>query len=262
METREELIYGFERALYLMKTIIDLQDKRKNIQAKYKKNIPMVEHWEGKRGFKKLIILGFSILLLFGKYLLYIPLVIYSLILRPFVGFNVIDPLVFVTTLFMCFLIALGIRKVINKSIDKKNINIKQENIKINETNAYTRECEEALIQQIKEVQQQYTDEISGWYPCDYCYIEAAEFFLNAVKNSRADSIKEAVNLYEETNHRQRLEENQQQMLQQQNTMIKQQNLSNILAIGGLIMQAGTQSAIDRNTAAINNMNRNITSRR
>ena len=79
-----------------------------------------------------------------------------------------------------------------------------------------TRECEEALIQQIKEVQKQYTDEISGWYPCDYCYIEAAEFFLNAVKNSRADSIKEAVNLYEETNHRQRLEENQQQMLQQQ----------------------------------------------
>lgn len=255
METREELIYGFERALYLMKSIIDLQDKRKNIQAKYKKNISKVEQWNGIKGFGKFIILGFSIWLLFGNYLLYIPLVIYTLILGHFVGFDVIDPLVLVTTPVMCFLIAFGIRKVINKSIDKRNISIEQENIKINEKNAYTGECEEALIQQIKEVQQQYTDEISGWYPCDYCYIEAAEFFLNAVKNSRADSIKEAVNLYEETNHRLRLEENQRQMIQKQ-------NLSNALAIGGLIMQAGTQSAIDRNTAAINNMNRNITSRR
>lgn len=281
MQTREELIGGLERALYLMQNIVNLENKRKAVLAKCEKNIPEKEHLEGEKATKMVLVTASIIFVFFSKILMAIIFFIYSLMIK---NVNFIANLTWITTGVMCCLIAVGIKKIVNKFIDKKNLEIKQQNDQINQRNAVFREREEVpVLQQIAVVQEQYTEEISRWYPCDYCYIEAAEFFLNAIKNFRADNVKEAINLFENTKHQQRVEQNQKQMVQQQNTMIQQQNvmvqqqnemirkqnLSNILAIGGLIMQAGTQSAINnaaygtqsainRNTAAVNNMNRTI----
>lgn len=59
--------------------------------------------------------------------------------------------------------------------------------------------------------------------PRDYRYYYAAQFFEKALSNYRADSMKEAVNLFEEYLHRQNLENQNQQMLinnQRQNQML------------------------------------------
>lgn len=59
--------------------------------------------------------------------------------------------------------------------------------------------------------------------PRDYRYYDAAVFFESALANGRAESMKEAVNLYEEYLHRVRMEANGQQMLamqQQQSQML------------------------------------------
>ena len=47
-----------------------------------------------------------------------------------------------------------------------------------------------------------YTQEVAPWYPPAYCYVDAAEFLLQAVQNYRADTMKEAMNLYEDTMHK------------------------------------------------------------
>lgn len=51
--------------------------------------------------------------------------------------------------------------------------------------------------------------------PRDYRYYDAVAFFENALANGRADSMKEAINLYEEYIHRQNMELNGRQMLEQ-----------------------------------------------
>lgn len=49
--------------------------------------------------------------------------------------------------------------------------------------------------------------------PRDYRYLYAAQFFEQALVNGRADSMKEAVNLFEEDQHRKSLENMNRQML-------------------------------------------------
>ncbi|MDY3691883.1 MAG: hypothetical protein SO072_07920 [Dysosmobacter sp.] len=51
--------------------------------------------------------------------------------------------------------------------------------------------------------------------PRDYRYYDAVVFFESALANGRADSMKEAINLYEETIHRQNMELHGRQMLEQ-----------------------------------------------
>lgn len=57
--------------------------------------------------------------------------------------------------------------------------------------------------------------ELINLMPRDYRYYDAVAFFENALANGRADSMKEAINLYEEYIHRQNMELNGRQMLEQ-----------------------------------------------
>ncbi len=38
---------------------------------------------------------------------------------------------------------------------------------------------------------------IQGWYPPDYVYVDAVSFFIKAMRNGRADTMKELLNLYD-----------------------------------------------------------------
>ena len=65
--------------------------------------------------------------------------------------------------------------------------------------------------------------------PQDYATIDAIEFMVTALMNLRADSLKEAINLYEEHLHRQEMLESQNQIidLTQQNVAISQEMAAN-----------------------------------
>ena len=105
---------------------------------------------------------------------------------------------------------------------------------------------EKSALEELQKLQVVYQERLASWYPENYCCLDAAEFFYDAVKNYRADNLKEAINLYETTLHQRRVEDNQKQA-------IRQQKLNNLLTIGSIAMQGATLGAINNQTASMQN---------
>lgn len=109
----------------------------------------------------------------------------------------------------------------------------------------------ELINAEMQEIQQ-IADERLFWYPRSYCYSDAVMFLISAIQDFRADSLKEAVNLYaEELKHRQVLE-NQQHMLSKQEESIRQQRFNNVLSAMNLFATLSVKDAVNNNTAAVN----------
>ena len=98
----------------------------------------------------------------------------------------------------------------------------------------------------------------SSWYPKNYYSLNAVNYFISAVENFRADSVKEMVNLFEAAKEHEILIKAQTEI----NNSLKQQTLNqekinkqlqyaNVLNIANLFLQAGTQAAVDANTRAV-----------
>ena len=124
--------------------------------------------------------------------------------------------------------------KVIAKTADKSrsqiNAAIDQSNQQVEANNQALAQSIEQTKQEIFAVQQQWASQVAPWYPMDYDSIEAVDFFLAAVRNHRATTVQEMVNLYETEMHQRRMEAGQQQIL-------NQQRIGNMLQIGNLFMQ-------------------------
>lgn len=74
-----------------------------------------------------------------------------------------------------------------------------------------------------KELAQEKAAATLSLLPPRYTYLEAIDFFIDVIVNLRADSMKEAVNLYEEHLHRQRMEAAQNKLAEQQTQMLQLQ---------------------------------------
>ena len=124
--------------------------------------------------------------------------------------------------------------KVIAKTADKSrsqiNAAIDQSNQRVEVNNQALAQSIEQTKQEIFAVQQQWASQVAPWYPMDYDSIEAVDFFLAAVRNHRATTVQEMVNLYETEMHQRRMEEGQQRIL-------NQQRIGNMLQLGNLFMQ-------------------------
>lgn len=101
-----------------------------------------------------------------------------------------------------------------------------------------------AQLQDLRAYQQELAQEQAAstlsLLPPKYTYLEAIDFFIDVIVNLRADSMKEAVNLYEEHLHRQRMEDAQNKLAEQQDKMLQLQRENQ--AILNSISQS-TQSA-------------------
>lgn len=110
----------------------------------------------------------------------------------------------------------------------------------------------ERINDEMQEIQR-VADEKLLWYPRNYCYSDAVIFFIRAIQDFRADSLKEAINLYvEELRHRQVLE-NQRNMISKQEEAVRQQKFNNVLSAMNLFATLNVRNAVDNNTDAINN---------
>ena len=155
-----------------------------------------------------------------------------------------------VVNLIISAIIGAVLYKVIAKTADKSRA---QRNAAIDQSNAQVEANNQALAQNIEQtkqeifaVQQRWAAEVAPWYPMDYDNIAAVDFFLSAVRNHRATTVQEMVNLYETEMHQRRMEAGQQQML-------NQQRIGNMLQIGNLMMQGQILSQaqqINANTAS------------
>lgn len=146
----------------------------------------------------------------------------------------------------------------IRYAVGKKNEQVEQHNIAINEHNAQLQAQYDETAAQLASLKKELFGNTSSWYPASYYSLNAAEFFVNVVENYRADTIKEMVNLYEATKEQKeaarRQEEINQSLKQQalnQAEISKQLKYANVLNMASLFMQAGTQSAINANTDAV-----------
>lgn len=129
-------------------------------------------------------------------------------------------------------------RKKKNEEIERIN----KENIEKNNQLAVQ---EEQLIQKLRDITQSYYQTVGRWYPENYCSVDAAEFFYTAVKNYRADTLKEAINLYEDVMHKRRVELNQKQALEEQ-------RYANMMATSNMIIQAAQLNNINDNLSRLN----------
>ncbi|MCU6720234.1 zinc-ribbon domain-containing protein [Porcipelethomonas ammoniilytica] len=253
IQTREDLISGLQNAIYLMKQATALKESsaatiRKQTTGRNPSN-------EITGGLKVLFSAAVGFVgFLIGKAILGS---ICRMILNGFGSTNNMPLLVqlFYYVISGIIPIALGIvvgvyfnKNIIpkiNEKIRHKNVEIIQANQKIAEYNQSIRQQADELNRRLHEIQLRYQNTVMTWYPQNYCYIEATEFFLDSVVNYRADTLKEAINLYEEYLHRERVERNQESML-------KKQDLNNLLTLGSVIMQGQVLSAVHQNTAAVN----------
>lgn len=156
-----------------------------------------------------------------------------------------------VINLIVSALIGVVLYGVIARSADKNraqvNANIDKNNARIESNNQTLAQNIEQTKQQIFALQRRWANEVAPWYPMDYDNINAVNFFLVAVRNHRASTVQEMVNLYENEMHQRRMEAGQQEM-------INQQRVGNMLQIGNLFMQGrilNQAQQINANTTSV-----------
>ncbi|MFV0428593.1 MAG: hypothetical protein ACK5KO_04085 [Arachnia sp.] len=83
---------------------------------------------------------------------------------------------------------------------------------------------------------------MTGWFPRSYCYEDAVGFCLGVVRDHRAATVEQALNLYETTRHQQRLENLASAQL------AEQRRVAHLTMVGNVINAAGHAATI----AAVN----------
>lgn len=180
--------------------------------------------------------------------LIYLPFYAFGLMADGYIVAGII-PLVF-------FVVGiagtLALIRMQNKKIEAKNMVIQQRNAELQEQYDLT-------VQKIKQQRAKLNQLISGWYPGDYCSLEAVNFFIGAISNFKADSMKEAVILFDDSQHKKKMLASQQaiadmnrQQIINQEEISKQMRFANILSMANLSLQSSTLDAVNRNTDAVN----------
>ncbi len=160
------------------------------------------------------------------------------------------------------------IRKRQDTDMDKRNKTLQvnyQATLKNNEIIMQRNAAIDEKIKQIANkrtlISQEYMQNIIEWYPKDYGYPSAVDFFINLVENHLATTIQECVKQYNTHLFRQEVTDNQQEMLDNQKVMIsKQEEMVKLQMIGNMIAAANlmTNITMANNTADIAERARNI----
>lgn len=254
MDTNNDIIAALQNALNLMTSLTLLQEKRRNIRSKYIRPLATKRTCSGIKLILRFLLITAAVILGINLIGFQITEIMYKILLFV-LGLNIdlVLLILLIINIAVGALCSFAIIKRINKNTEDKNNKIIESNKKTEEQNNALYKAEVEVIEQIKTIQRRYETEVLPWYPNDYCYIEAADFFLNSILNYRADNLKEAINLYEDYLHKTRIERAQQQMVANQDAMVKQQMLGNMLAVGNMVMQAGIDNSIKAHSANMQN---------
>ena len=226
METKEELLANLKDAVSILGQLSNVQQRLNQARSQYK---------QLKKNKKMTIIAKACIVMtvLFGLTGVIVSFQYDEVEMRSMMLFAMI----------FCIAIVFAFFKVINIL---RNRAVDNYNKMATEGNEAAQIQEQSALKELQKLQIVYQERLASWYPENYCCLDAAEFFYDAVKNYRADNLKEAVNLYETTLHQRRVEDNQKQA-------IRQQKLNNLLTIGSIAMQGATLGAINNQTASMQN---------
>lgn len=120
--------------------------------------------------------------------------------------------------------------------IVRKNQKIAAANQDIAVNNEQVRAKRKTLYDQYCAFQQELRAHAPNWFPPDYYSVEAVDFFLHAVRNGRADSVKEMVNLFETTSQHKEMIAYQKEQTKRLNQLVNgQQNIQGQLRFANMM---------------------------
>jgi len=298
MDTREELLQGLYYVRNQVNQIFNIYEQQRRIVASYRSKQENISI-DGVKSQSKIIVgivlaavLGMFLLLavvsgnyfnlemaIFSIVILYVKrneksnlkVVAYgiliflagSLLYSTIVNGYYIDMIIMAGFALLALIAILLVIKGKNKKIDEYNI-------KADVNNTHLQVQYNQTVQQLEVYKKELFQKTGAWYPRAYYTQDAINFFITAVENYRADSVKEMVNLYEKSEHYRRMEasqrliaQNQQRMMASQERMLagqqeelRQLKYANALNIANFVMNMRAVDSIDRNTDAINSLKR------
>lgn len=149
--------------------------------------------------------------------------------------------------------------------ITGKNRRVAAHNKEVDAHNAEIRAKRTALYDRYTSLQKELDSNAPDWFPPDYYNMEAVDFFINVVRNSRADSVKEMVNLFEATAQHQEMIAYQRQQTAQLNSLIngqqaiqKELRFANMMNVANFIQLAGINSGVRNLNAQASGINRQL----
>lgn len=147
-----------------------------------------------------------------------------------------------------------GVRWVLSREarlVDSHNSQVEQHNNTVLHRAQGVANDYQASVDRLGEAQAQIRAFTAGWFPPAYLSVDAVNFFIHAVENFKADSMKEAVQQFDEAGHRRALEEaneriarSHEQALQSQQELVLQARMANVLNTAQLATQVVTASRI------------------
>lgn len=125
-----------------------------------------------------------------------------------------------------------SVRKKRDASVDERNRQMKMNYETVLRNNEIILQKNAEVDEQLKQINnkrtlisKEYLQSIITWYPKDYAYLSAVNYFINQVENHMANTIQECVEQYNTYLFRQQITENQQAMLNNQIVMINNQRV-------------------------------------
>ncbi len=296
IETREDLISGLNYVKTQIEKILSVTDKQVEIVANFRQEKQLISTSD-KKSQIKLAAVSLYIIFLFLNIILTIithkpfNLIvavilgtiiyflekksqkkerkkIYKIILRYFEICCLFDIIVFIIAAFasgsplLIILTLISIAAsifIVLKAIKKKNQKIEEDNLKTAEHNATVQQEYDETVEQLDILKKDLYTQSSNWYPHDYYSLEAANFFLSAIENYKADTVKEMVLLFDDTQYKNEMLNSQraiqsmsEQQLINQKEMIKQLRFANVMSVANIALQGATIGAINSQTSEIN----------
>lgn len=199
MQTREELLNGLNEAVSIIRQLANIQQRLTDVKNQYKPHLPSTKR--GKRSSW------------------------FFAIFPAFILWGIIGDIGLIIGLVAGILVRTYYYKRKNEMIDQENQALQTK--------------ENAVLVDLQKVQTVYREKLASWYPENYCSVDAVEFFHNAIKNYRADNLKEAINLYETALHQRRVENTQKQALQEQRFA----NMANLVMQGAALGEMSRHNA-------------------
>lgn len=286
-QKREELLQGLEYVRDMLNRMTNVFSRYVALERKFRGMQKEID-FSGVKGTSKAVTMTiaatltlFYVLttLIYGNILQIVPYVICAFIIYKKRGqksklkgiawflvagqfiitfFQLLDSLNPITTVLIIILVALVIA-VEYAIITKKNKQTREINAESIQINANIKQQRQTLLSEYEQLQNELFRNTSAWYPERYYVTDAVEFFINAVRNYRADTVKELVNLYEEAAKHQEIIANQVQQTQLFNQLVEGQQASlgqlrfaNMLNIINTLQLSSINANTRANTNAVN----------
>lgn len=260
METREELIAGLREAISLLQQTEAIMAQQDALVAQLTPPKPYVPEKKPIQGGKTVLLWvivgaidGFVLMpLLWGAlvtgYLSSVPVASVSNSDATNAALGAMSVL-FILSLVIWIVGSIVIKRAWNKRVAKKNATvIAEQNRAIAAENAMRKPQDAAIYEQLDAleakmlpIRKEWEADVASWYPKDYTSVKDATELLHLVENHRANTMTEAINVYETIQHQLRMEQSQAQIIQQQEEMKRNQRMQ--IFLQGVTAAASIQGA-------------------